>query len=288
MKVFLIAALLAAALAPADLYRSLPSVLKGWKAAGDDEVFDRKTLYRHINGGAELYLTFDFREVLVRRFEHPEKPGMLLEVFDMGNSADAFGVFSCERDGEELGIGQGSEYAGGLLRFWKDRYFVAVTSLGDEELTKHAVAALGTIVADLISSTGALPPLIDRLPREYLQEASIRYFHAAQSLNNIYYLASENILQLDNATECVCARYGSGEGAALLLVVRYPDDRRAAEAAETFLAQYVPEARETGYARMEDGTWTAVAARSRLVSIVFESSSAEEANRLVSGVNNDE
>jgi hypothetical protein len=288
MKSLTMVLLLIAALGPADLYRSLPAAIKGWRTAGDDALFDRKTLFQHIDGGAELYLTFDFREVLVRGFEHPDKPGMLLEVFDMGSSEEAFGVFSCERDGEAVDIGQDSEYAGGLLRFWKARYFVCVTSLGDEELTKHAVIALGTAVADLISDTGSRPRLIGRLPGDHLEAGTIRYFHAEQSLNNIYFLANENILQLDASTNCVFAHYAADDDSAFLLLVQYPDDRRAEAAYETFLSQYLPEGRETGWARMEDGTVTAVALRNELLAAVFESKTADTAQKLLSGVKRDD
>jgi hypothetical protein len=280
--------LLLSVFTPADLYRSLPSEVKGWKADGEDLTFDRNTLYRHINGGAELYLTYDFREVIVRRFEHPDKPGMLLEVFDMGSPAEAFGIFSCERDGDSLAIGQGAEYAGGLFRMWKDRYFVSITSLGNEEYTRSAIAALGKTIADMIASIGPLPPLIDRLPALHLRHSTIRYFHASQPLNNIYYLASENILLLGENTDCLFARYFAKESLGRLLLIDYHDAPRALAAHESFIAQYLPEAAKTGYARMEDGTYTAVRVQNNFLAIVFESRDAESAVALLTGVNFDE
>lgn len=285
MERFFLILLLLSLSAPAEFYRSLPSNVKGWKAAGEDLTFDRNTLYRHINGGAELYLTYDFRELIVRRFEHPDKPGMLLEVFDMGSSAEAFGIFSCERDGDSLPIGQGAEYAGGLLRMWKDRYFVSITSLGREEYTKNAIAALGTAIADLIASSGPLPALIERLPARDLDNSTIRFFHAAQSLNNIYYLASENILLLGDSTDCVLARYGAAESLGYLLLIEYHEAERAREAHASFIANYLPEAAQSGYARMEDGTFTFASIQNQLLAIVFESPDVESANTLVSGVN---
>lgn len=285
MERMLLILLLLSAFTPADLYRTLPAEIRGWKAAGEDMQFDRETLFRHINGGAELYLTYDFREVIVRRFEHQDKPGILLEVYDMGSSAEAFGIYSCERDGDSLAIGQDAEYAGGLLRLWKDRYFVSITSLGDETFTRDAIIALGTFIADRIEATGSYPALLEKLPAGGLERSSIRYFHAAQSLNNIYFLASENILLLGKDTNCLFARYNSGDEGCFLLLVEYPSDVRAREAFDTVITHYMPEAAETGYARMEDGTFTGIQRTNRFLVMIFESPAVETAATLLSGVN---
>ena len=72
-------------------------------------VYNRDTIYKHINGGAELYLAYGFKEVLVRKYLGPNNIEMVLDIYDMGNSMDAFGVFSTEREDDEAGVGQDSE-----------------------------------------------------------------------------------------------------------------------------------------------------------------------------------
>ncbi len=61
----------------------------------------------------------------------------------MGSPAEAFGAFSCDRQDPGAGIGQESEYGGGLLRFWQGRYFVAITASADDQATSGAVLELG-------------------------------------------------------------------------------------------------------------------------------------------------
>ena len=284
MERMLLILLIISVFTPADLYRSFPAEVKGWKAVGEDMKFDRETLFRHINGGAELYLTYDFREVVVRRFEHQSKPGILLEVYDMGSSAEAFGIFSCERDGDSLAFGQEAEYAGGLLRLWKDRYLVSIISLGDETMTRNAIFLLAKTIADMISSTGPYPQLLEKLPVDNLQRSSIRYFHAAQSLNNIYFLASENILLLGSETDCVFARYSEGENNCFLLLIEYSADASAQDAYENVITHYMPEAAETGHAEMEDGTVTAIRRTNRCLAMVFEAPAVETAAALLTVV----
>jgi hypothetical protein len=91
------------------LYQDLPSRVGKWKAHDKDEFYNRDTLYQYINGGAELYLAFDFQQVFVRRHIGSDNTEIILDIYDMGNADDAFGLFSVEREDEEIGIGQDSE-----------------------------------------------------------------------------------------------------------------------------------------------------------------------------------
>ena len=102
-----------------DIYQSLPDQVLDWEAEAEDAVYDRETLYDYMNGGAEVYLAFDFQQVFVRKFMRTGEDEIILDIYNMGSPAEAFGVFSCDREDEGAGIGQDSEYGFGLLRFWK-------------------------------------------------------------------------------------------------------------------------------------------------------------------------
>ena len=269
-----------------ELYQSIPKKVQDWSAQEDDEIYNRETLFDYINGGAELYLTYTFREAFVRRFVKADEPDMeiLLDVYDMGSSEEAFGIFSIERQDPDIGIGQDSEYGGGLLRFWKDRYFVSMVVLGDEQTAKPVMMELGRAVADAILSTGSKPLILDNIPQEGLVEREIRYFHAVQCLNNYYYTASENILDLGKETQCVFAPYLRDMENGYLLLVQYVNEQQAKAAYESFLETYMPEARETGFARMENNRWTMAKIIRQYVMIVFEAPDSDWALKLLSEV----
>jgi hypothetical protein len=126
-----------------------PQQVRDWKASAD-AVYDRKTLYDYMDGGAEVYLAYDFREVFVRKYADPGGNELALDIYDMGSPAEAFGMFSFDRQDPDAGIGQGSEYGPGLLRFWRGRYFVSVTVSGNEDKAELAVLELGKAVAPLL------------------------------------------------------------------------------------------------------------------------------------------
>ena len=70
-----------------------------------------------MDGGAEVYLAFDFRRVFARKYAGPGGNELALDIYDMGSPEEAFGIFSCDRGTPAAGIGQDSEYGFGLLRF---------------------------------------------------------------------------------------------------------------------------------------------------------------------------
>ena len=122
------------------LARFLPDEVEGWKAEGNDQVYDSQTIFDYINGAGEVYRSYNFRELLVRRFKREGQPDIVIDFFDMGSSKDAFGVFTHDLEGEDAKIGQGSTYKGGLLSFWKGQFFV---SLYAEEETEEKEEAAG-------------------------------------------------------------------------------------------------------------------------------------------------
>jgi len=253
-----------------DIYRSLPNRIQEWKALGEDVYYDRATLFDYMNGGAEVYLAFDFREVFVRRFRRGEDEELSLDIYDMGSPAEAFGVFSCDREDEEAGIGQGSEYGFGLLRFWKGRHFVSIMAGAEGEDVDRAVLELGRAVDRILEEEGPEPEILKMLPQTGLRPDRTSFFHSNVNLNNRFFIAAENILKLDRETDCVFAEYGPpDEEPVNLLIVRYPDALSAQNALRSFLASYMPESVENRITQTEDGRWTLARVTDSVISIVF-------------------
>jgi hypothetical protein len=268
-----------------DLAPLVPRQVLDWKVSGPDAVYDRKTLYDYMDGGAEVYLAFDFREVFVRRYADAQENEIVLDIYDMGSPAEAFGMFSCDRQDPEAGIGQGSEYGLGLLRFWRGRYFVSVTVSGNEEKAEKAVLDLGKAIAPLLGPDGALPAMIGMLPAAGLKPERTSFFHNHVHLSNRYFVAAENILNLDERTECLFAEYGSpGGDSGRLLIVRYPGAAEALAAAASFRKSYLPAADADGAAPAGNGKWSTIKTREAILAAVFEASSKDYAGRLADAI----
>jgi hypothetical protein len=271
--------------AVSDFGKVIPTKIGPLTAAGEDASYDRNTLYDYMDGGAEIYLAFDFRGVWARRYAGPGELEVTLDIYDMGSPEEAFGIFSSVREDPDAGIGQDSEYGYGLLRFRQGRYYVTVTANEEDEASGKAVLDVGKEVVKHLGPPGPAPEILACLPEPSLRPDRTSYFHANVSLNNRLFLSSENILQLVRDTDCVLAEYETGGAeSAYLLLVRYPDEKRADEAKGTFLAAYLPEAGAEGPARTENGKWALAVQRKAWLSVVLEAPSADWAKELVSSI----
>lgn len=268
-----------------DLGASIPRTIQGWQATGEDATYDTRTIYDYLDGGAEVYLAFDLRQVFARKYTGPSGAQIALDIFEMGSPEEAFGVFSCDRQDPGAGVGQESEYGPGLLRFWQGRFFVSVTASGDEQATRKPILALGWAVAPLLGPDGARPALLDLLPPQGLQRDRTSYFHSAVSLNNRFFIEAENLLNLDKKTECVFAEYAPGpEGTVKLLLIRYPNEDSARSASFGFSRYSTLPAKGVEAAQARSRRWTVPRVHGRMVAVVFGAPSEESAARLQAAI----
>lgn len=250
---------------------SLPAEIEGWKWDGTELQYNPRTVFDYIDGAGELYLAYGFQNLTVRRFEKPNQPPLTIECYDMGSAEDAYGVFSFERQEESVGIGQGSEFGGGLLRFWKGKYFVSIYADGEGPEAESAILAMGRDTAAAISATGPQPQLVGLIPGKDvgLVETSVRYLKSHILLNQRVFIAHENILNLTRHTGAVLAQYGRDTQKVQLLLIRYPSATEAGEAYQRFLTAYLPDAGGKDRLKREDQRWTIARQRNEFVLVVF-------------------
>lgn len=262
----------------------LPSEGLGWKADPKDAAYDRDSIFEYIDGAGEVYRAYNFRRLLSRRFLNEGQPDLVIDLFDMGTSFDAFGVFTNDLEGEDAGLGQGSTYNGGLLAFWKDRYFVSLSADRETREAKAALFALGRSIAAAIPREGPKPPLIGRLPDEFAAAANVRYLHSHIILNRHFFLSHADILDLAHASGAVLSNPSRKKDARVLLLVEYPEEKAAARAYAGFTRAYLPDAKAPGRVRTEDGTWTAAALRGLMIAVVFHAPSETAAQDVLARI----
>jgi hypothetical protein len=250
---------------------SLPSEAGGWKWDEKEMKYDSRTLFKYIDGAAELYLAYGFQNLTVRRFEKLNQPPLIIELYEMASSEDAYGVFSFEHQDETVGIGQGSEFGGGLLRFWKGKYFVSVYAEGEGAEIESGILKMGGAAANSIPATGPEPKLVGFIPGKDLGlvDKSVRYLKSHVLLNQRFFVAHQNILNLNRKTEAVLAQYLQDKQKTQLLLIRYPDSKEAGDAYQSFMKVYLPDAGGKDRSKTEDGKWTFSRQRNEFVLIVF-------------------
>jgi hypothetical protein len=255
---------------------ALVAKIDGWELKGDPERYSGEGIYDYMDGAGELYRLFGYRELVVARYGREGEPEILVEIFEMGRSNDAFGVFTHAREGPSAGVGSDSYSRSGLLCFWKGRFFVCLSSAKGGGEIARVLPILARALAERLGPAAERPALLGYLPVRGLEPSSIRYFHRSESLDYHYFLSDENILHLDATTDVVLAEYRREKKRSTLLVVAYASGEKAGAALKSFKAAYMPEAGRSGVVRIENGTWTAAKADGRFLVLALDGSGKRE------------
>lgn len=203
----------------------LPSPADGWTKAGAPEMYDRQNIFDYLDGGAEIYLAYDFKQLVVQKYTPPAQDSLqdksiTVEIWQMSSLEDVYGVWSLDREGENVSIGQDGVYGDGSLRFWKDVYFVKVFQA--MESSKETILQLGRRIDRGIQNEGKLPLLVQRIPTDSLVTKSVHYFHQQINLNDLYPFPEQNQLNLSRKTSCVLAEFWVCDDHLRLLLIQYP------------------------------------------------------------------
>ncbi|MBI2301022.1 MAG: hypothetical protein HYU66_19090 [Armatimonadetes bacterium] len=204
-----------------DLEALFPAELAGWTRTRAVETYDPKTVFDYMDGHAEIFLTYRFQRIWVGFYRRGEQHATV-EVYDMGEPAEAFGIWSNDLEGDPVEGMQEARYLGGILRGWQGRYFGQVQGEAETPevaaLCRQAAPHLGR----QLGPAGPPPKLLGTLPREPLALNRLRYFHRDSNLNSFYYIHTLNVLALDGTTRGAFADGVLGGAAVKVCVIEYP------------------------------------------------------------------
>jgi hypothetical protein len=228
----------------------LPRRVGPWTRSDSPKVVTAETIFDYMNGAGELYLGYRFDRCDVYEYTAPAQKEILVEVYFMKSSDDAFGLISLDWGGESV---DGFDwpralYGEGLLRLWADNIYARVMATQETPGSREAVLAIGQVIAE--GRDDALPPRIMRnLPGSLLTNWALRrdrasFFRTHLVLNSLYYLSHQNILELDLACEAAAVLYERDESASKrsriqVIWVKYPGMNRAKEALKQFHEAYL-------------------------------------------------
>jgi hypothetical protein len=261
----------------------LSSSFKEWNVAGPVRRYSGEQIYDYMDGAGEVFLSYNFKHLIVQRYVALNQEELLVELFDMETSANAFGICTYMLGrGATVDIGQDGEYKSGLLTFWQDFYFVCVKIEEETEKSKIAVNEIGALISDAIKAKGEQPSIIRLMPLEEGLPKTIRYFYTKEILNYHFFLADENILNLGKKTEACLLRLRADKS--YLLMVHYRDVDEATNAYKKFLKSYMTDAKGGEVAMTGSGYWTVCDRRKEYVLILFNAVSGERAKETLTNV----
>ncbi len=262
-----------------DPAQSLPQTLDGWSVA-TERTFNDSTLYDYIDGGAELYLSFGFSKVYNRIYSRQNQPDILIDLFYMNSPRDAFGVFSFSVGKEGTDFGVQSQIANGAIIFWKNNYYVSISCYPETNESKATLNKFAQLIDGSILQKGEFPEILKYLPPSSLNKESIRYFRHYIWLNSHMFISNENILNINQNTEAVLARYGDADKS-ILLIVKYPNNSDMSAAKEKFIQSYNHELVAGSIVKMPTGKWCGIESTENFFVAVFNGSDKEAVSSLI-------
>jgi len=142
--------------------------VEGWKQSGEVETFSPETLFEYIDGGADIYLRYDFEELKVAEYQGDKKASVTVEIYRHRTSNHAFGIYSQERlaSAEFLRIGTQGYRDKDFLNFLEGPYYVKINAFKVEPEDRDALTVFARKVAESLDETGSFPSILSSFPEE--------------------------------------------------------------------------------------------------------------------------
>jgi len=215
---------------------------RGWSLTGQSEIYRKDGLFGYIDGGAEIFLQYGFVDLSVNRYRSSAKTNpervITLEIYRMQSPADAFGIFSVRREGNEKispRIKAAHWIAPTQASLVKGLYFINISSQDGMEDELEAFAAA---VSQKINASPELPPQLSWLPPEGLIQESERYIKGELAAANESPLLDRKFWGFEEGTRAVSAKYQPAK--AKLIVIQFNQDRGSlSEKVKEVFAEYL-------------------------------------------------
>ena len=81
---------------------NLPKTIGGWTRPDSAQTIDSTSIFKYMNGAGELYLSYGFNHLDVYEYTADNQKSILVELYYMKNSDDAFGLLSLDWGGEPV------------------------------------------------------------------------------------------------------------------------------------------------------------------------------------------
>ncbi len=150
-----------------------------WKQSGEIQTFKPETLFEYINGGADLYLAYDFQELKVAEYSNGKKASVTVDVYRHETPTQAFGIYSQERlsDANFLDIGAQGYIGDGVLNFLNGPYYVKISSYNAKPDDPEILIAFAKKVSETLRERGALPSILSSFPEEGKKKNSEKFIN---------------------------------------------------------------------------------------------------------------
>lgn len=160
-----------------SLHFLLPDVVT-WKIPEAPQDYFPEILFEYINGAAEIYLSYDFKELTVGQYEKGDSnASLIIEIYDMGNEINSFGIYSAERfpDSQFISLGNQGYLEEETLNFIVGKYYIKLLCFDSGEDSADFLKLFSQEVVKRVEDKGTLPPALAFFPKQGLVRNSEKF-----------------------------------------------------------------------------------------------------------------
>lgn len=206
-----------------DLLKYIPQTgeVKMWERMGNPLLFSSEELFKLINGAAEVYYEYGFEKALNQEYIKDDTLSIIVNIFKMKNPEAGYGIFCFgrQKDYEITGIGEFANESEYSISFCKGSFYVEVESFMDNDEIRSARKVFANYIASKIKEGGGIPDIFKSLPEANSVSGSEKFINGIISLNNIFFISDDNILDIGNSGVGAYREYGiSGRNVKLILI----------------------------------------------------------------------
>jgi hypothetical protein len=105
-----------------------------------------------MNGGAEIYLSRGFKQLIAQKYINKSNKAITLEIFEMESTSSALEMYTSKigNDGTPLAIGKEALLEDYYLNFQKENFLVTLTGFDSEKETIDSLITIAKVVDERI------------------------------------------------------------------------------------------------------------------------------------------
>ena len=207
------------------------NIVRGWQKTGEERYFSKETLFNYINGGAEIFLEFGFRNLTIQAYKKG-KNELSLNVYQMENADAALGIY-LNRCGKETALPKiqaRNSYHPYQLTLVKGRYFIQIDNFSGDRKNRPVMEKMARFLTGQIKIKEE-PRVLSILPVENMIPGSEMIIRGPYALQSVYTFGKGDILQLEGNIFAAAADYNNGWGYVFTrLFISYPSAQKAQQA----------------------------------------------------------
>jgi hypothetical protein len=213
----------------------------GWTTSGRTLRFIGSDLFNYIDGGAELFREFGFKELLVQGYRQQDNE-IVLEVYQMDSPEAALGIYLL-KCGDETPIEKiAARNSGNKYQFTivKGSYFILVNSFAKDEKLIPVMTSLSQQTLKFVPKEHPVK-IFDYLPQANVVAGSGLLIRGPYGLQPIYTFGEGDILQLNGQIFGVIGDYKDAtSGRYKLIVIQYKNSADARSAFANLITNLDP------------------------------------------------